>query len=160
MQKKSKVNEKPVIIVRTIIAILISNLVLLGLIGLFETPPPVSDCQASLFQNQYFFKLPAIIKTRFEKGKDVFIVDHIKSLQVKATLWEHANGEYANTEFADHLGASPRSSFIVSTTEEKLKDLYNMQNAEILPYTPKMKQFLKKEKKATKLQRKRYEVFY
>lgn len=162
MQKKSKPIPKSALLVRVVIIVLSSNILLLGLVNTFSPNPSEFSCsQPSENPSHIYFKLPAILKTRFEIGKEVVIVEPATSIQVKATLWEERLGEFSQN-FSHELSNNtehPRHMYIVSTNKDDLPTLYRMKKVEILP-GPLHESLLHQKVTSKNKKRKNYEISY
>ena len=154
MQKKNKNIPKSALIVRGTILVFTSNILLLALISIFEPENDSLKCiEQTKLTSEVYFKLAADIKTRFEVGKEVIIIDPKMSLLATATLWEQRLEEFS------HDSELPRNMYIVSTSQEQLPVLYQMKNAEILP-SSFQKNLLAKTNKRNNKKRRSYEISY
>ena len=162
MQKKNKTIPRSALLVRIVIIVMTSNILLLGLINFFTPTSHNLSCTDQLESTSLiYFKLPAVLKTRFEAGKKVILIEPATSIQVKATLWEQHLDEFSQelSTNSEHTSTIPRNMYIVSTSEEDLAKLYSMKNVEILPSSLQGKQLNKKVKNKNN-KGKIYEISY
>lgn len=132
MQKKNRSIPKSLLIVRTLIIVLISNILLISLLPINSNIHIVDSQEIGPNKNEDYFIITALLKTKFKKGKEVSIIDN-KNNEIKVKLVEEI------------ISDTNEKQYLVIVNVEKISKLNQMKEAQILPIGTKVN-ILKKRK--------------
>lgn len=126
MQKKIKSNTSRESIIRTSIIVLISNILLLTILPYLEEQDNFQTVQSiNPTEQEAYFKIEGHLKTKFESGQEVLIVDK-KVGKIKVKLVQQLENDSISND-------TKLETFLIIAPIESVSIIYQMKNPDILP---------------------------